>query len=214
MLSLDHIVFSGKDLNNESKHYTDAYDIKVIKGGEHERWGTHNYLAYFRNHCYIEWLGINNPDIARQSDNPLIQHLVHLLDLNVEEPFQFALRTTELDEYVIHFQKEKIPFIGPINGQRKKPDGKILTWRLLFPVYDYKKETLPFLIEWDQPEEERIDTNMINDHSISAVHFGGSMIERFATIYQLNQNNDGKFALDNVEIIFLDEPTNLQFQID
>lgn len=210
MLSLDHIVISGKNLNTASETYE---DILTIKGGEHENWGTHNYLAYFNNHCYIEWLGINDHVLARNSDNPLIQHLVYLLDLDIETPFQFAFRTTKMDAFVRHFQLENIPFLGSVDGKRQKPDGQVLTWRMLFPLYDFTKETLPFLIEWNQPEEVRVDTTVINEHAISAVHFNGS-IERIETIYQLTSNGKGKIILDNTEIIFTEKVRKLHFQID
>src|SRR5690625_1391286 len=163
MLSLDHIVIASSDLEKASKKYEETFDIKTVKGGEHESWGTYNYLAYFSNDSYIEWLGSSKTAIARNSDNPLIQHLVYLLGRGLQEPYQLALQTCNLDGFVEHFQSEKIPFIGPVPGKRKRPDGKMITWRMLFPTYNFKTETLPFLIEWDQPKEERIDVSLVNN---------------------------------------------------
>jgi len=60
-----------------------------------------------------------------------------MLDNGRDEAFQFALRTDRLDDFVSHFQDTQIPFIGPVEGKRIKPDGTMLTWRMLFPTYDY-----------------------------------------------------------------------------
>lgn len=204
MLSLDHIVFAGKDLQSATKEYGNIA-LKSVKGGEHERWGTENYLAYFSNSCYIEWLGIQDLATAEQSNNPLVQHLVYTLSTQSQGPFQMALRTTRLDDYVTHFEKNGIPFTGPINGQRLKQDGATLHWRMLFPSYDYTKETLPFLIEWGQPEEERFDVSLVNSQAITSVQFGGTDEATFRRIYQLRsrpRTRPGRFRLRNATISF------------
>jgi len=64
-----------------------------------------------------------------------------------------------------------------------------------------KKETFPFLIEWNQPENERIDRRVVNDQSITALHFGGIKKSKFAHIYQLNQAAN-TITLQNTSIVF------------
>ncbi|MDY0395356.1 VOC family protein [Virgibacillus halophilus] len=140
MLALDHIVISGKNAESASSNYGRKFSIKAIKGGDHANWGTYNYLAYFSNESYIEWLGVNDPEKMKTADNPLIQHLSKILE-ETEQPtaFQFALRTTEMNEYIRHFQEKDIRFYGPVPGQRQRPDGSTLKWRMLFPLFDYQK---------------------------------------------------------------------------
>src|SRR5690625_6326622 len=156
MLSLDHIVIASSDLEKASKKYEETFDIKTVKGGEHESWGTYNYLAYFSNDSYIEWLGSSKTAIARNSDNPLIQHLVYLLGRGLQEPYQLALQTCNLDGFVEHFQSEKLPFIGPVPGIRNRPDGKMMTWWRLFPTYNVNMGTLRCVSEWDKPKVARM----------------------------------------------------------
>lgn len=202
MLSLDHIVFAGRDLQSATKEYGNLA-LKSVKGGEHKSWGTYNYLAYFSNSCYIEWLGIHNVELAEQSENPLIQHLVYTLSTQKQGPFQMALRTTKLDDYVQHFEDNNIPFTGPIAGQREKQDGSTLHWRMLFPTYDFTKETLPFLIEWGQSEAERFDVSLMNSQAITSIEFGGVEEERFQEIYQLRPRaRQRKFRLKNAKMKF------------
>lgn len=185
MLELDHIVFAGKDIVEASAAYGDKFKVIAIKGGEHEEWGTYNYLAYMLNDCYVEWLGVRDFDRVKLSDVPLIQHLAHLLEQDVQGPFQFALRTDRLDDYIKHFTKNDIPFTGPFSAERIEPDGTKLSWRMLFPSYDYTREMLPFLVEWDQPLEKRVDQTLVNTKTITQIDYGGAGEERFKNIYDI-----------------------------
>lgn len=185
MLELDHIVFAGKDIGEASAAYGDKFKVISIKGGEHEDWGTYNYLAHMLNDCYVEWLGVRSFEKVKQSDIPLIQHLAYLIENDVQGPFQLALRTDQMDNYVDHFTENEIPFKGPYSGEREQPDGTILTWRMVFPTYNYTRETLPFLIEWDRPLEERIDQTLVNSKTITKIDYGGTGEEHFKEIYDL-----------------------------
>src|SRR5699024_1051550 len=153
MLALDHVVIAGNDAETASAQYGNQFTIKAVKGGEHTNWGTYNYLAYFSNDSYLEWLGISDLAKATDTDNPLIQHLVFMIENDLPGPFQFALRTNELNSYISHFDKENISYTGPVSGERIKPDGTALKWRMLFPHYDHSEEILPFLIEWENPKD-------------------------------------------------------------
>lgn len=216
MLALDHIVFAGKNAKEASHVYGSQFSIKAIKGGEHSHWGTYNYLAYFSNNSYIEWLGVQDDTIARQTSNPLIQHLVYQLDHHLSGPFQIALRTNKMNEYVKHFKKNNIPFSGPFQGHRKRPDGTELRWKMLFPTYDYSKEMLPFLIEWDEPYKANGPniTNLSNPQAISEIKYGGTDKETFKKIYQLKPNRllKNQIILQNTKVYFNKEDS-LKFNL-
>ncbi|SES96840.1 Glyoxalase-like domain-containing protein [Oceanobacillus limi] len=216
MLALDHIVLAGENIEESSTKYGRKFAIKAIKGGEHEEWGTYNYLAYFSNESYIEWLGIQDYEKANTSNNPLIQHLVHNLDKQIVGPFQFALRTNEMDHYIDHFNAKNIPFKGPFFGQRERPDGTNLTWRMLFPSYDYTREMLPFLIEWGSSIGSKgpsVDS-LSNPQAIMKINYGGIDREKFEHIYQLKPKRllKKQFALQNSTIIF-NEKNNFTFDL-
>lgn len=207
MLSFDHLVIASKHIEQDSKRFGNLHDVETIEGGKHKIWGTANFLSYYTNHCYIEWLGVQNDQIAKQSKNPLIQHLVNHVQNGFFEAFQFALQTDNIEHYLTHFGKIDQPFVGPIKGQRHKPDGTRLTWRMLFPIYDIALETLPFLIAWDQPENERIDPNLINDTTIDTLYFGGTTLEKFTEIYNISPDNieQNTVKLANLTIMFSNE---------
>lgn len=88
------MTYTEGEIQTATKEYRNIA-LKSVKGGEHDDWGTYNYLASFSNSCSIEWLGIRTLKKAEQSDNPPVQHLVHTLSNKKQGPFQFALRTTK-----------------------------------------------------------------------------------------------------------------------
>lgn len=185
MLALDHVVFAGEDIEAMSTAYGNQFNLKAVLGGRHENWGTYNYLAYLSNNTYLEWLGIDDESVANQSDSPLIQHLIYHLENKQVGLFQFALQTDDLESYVTHFNENDIPYSGPFNGQRELTSGITITWRMLFPTYDHTSETLPFLIEWDQPEHERVNVGLVNPSAITKVDFSGTTLDRFLHIYNI-----------------------------
>lgn len=185
MLALDHLVFAGQDIKAMSAAYGSEFNLKAVFGGHHEAWGTYNYLAYFSNNAYIEWLAINSETVANQSDSPLIKHLTYQLKNKQAGLFQFALQTNDLDSFFTHFTENDIPYTGPFQGKRKLANGKTITWRMLFPTYDHTTETLPFLIEWDQPESDRVNVGLVNSSAITKFEFSGTSLEKFLHIYNL-----------------------------
>lgn len=208
MLYLDHVIWTGNDIEGISERYGADFAVKSIKGGDHDSWGTYNYLTFFSNNCYMKWLGISDTEKAEQLDHPLIQHLLYALNSEKSGPFQFALRTDRLDDYIEHFKQHNIAYKGPFHGQRKKPNGQILSWRMLFPTYDFTNgEILPFLIEWEQPESERVEVSLVNNQSITGLHFGGISKQRFQEIYNLPVKKiRSPKVLRNVKVFFHEEP--------
>lgn len=188
MLAIDHIVIAAKDPAQAAAAFGRQHGAVTVEGGRHTNWGTYNYLAYFHNDCYIEWLGIFDSSLAVQSDNPLVQQLVQALDADFEGTLQFALRTRKMNTYLKHFSVTGVDYTGPIAGSRQKPDGTTLEWRMLFP--DLKTVKAPFLIEWGKeknvPQEERL----MNRQTVSAVTCGLAA-DILKQIYQLD-------SVDNV----------------
>ncbi|HLR55037.1 MAG TPA: VOC family protein [Pseudogracilibacillus sp.] len=207
MLYLDHVIWTGQDIEGISAKYGADFQVKSVKGGEHEDWGTFNYLTFFSNSCYMEWLGVRDVNKAKQLDHPLIQHLMYTLEHKQNGPFQFALRTDRMNDYIKHFTEKGIPFKGPFHGHRTQPNGNTLSWKMLFPTYDFTKgETLPFLIEWDQPESERIEVSLINNQAVTNLHFGGITRQRFQEIYNLTPRKMlNTKVLRNVKVTFHEE---------
>ncbi|SET05780.1 Glyoxalase-like domain-containing protein [Salinibacillus kushneri] len=201
MLAFDHLVVFSKSIEKEVQDFTNQYDLIFSKGGNHEPWGTYNHVAFMSNNSYIEWLGINDSNKAKASDNPLIQHAAFANDQNHEGPIQFALRTQQMDNLIHHYQKNGVSYKGPFPGSRKKPDGTTLSWRMLFPEYEAGQNVKPFLIEWEKEGNHPPNQDMVNSVPFTAIQIGVSSInqevEAFTNIYKLpepefSQNDYGQ----------------------
>lgn len=166
VLALDHIVIATHNPKEAARQFSQNHHVKIVAGGEHGSWGTYNYLAYFANDCYIEWLGVVNKEVAAQAKNPLIIQLVHSLETSQEGPIQFALRTNELAYFADYYLQASIQVTGPIPGNRKKPNGSSLSWNMLFPHAD---DSVPFLIEWKEGINLPDNPHSINPQTITEI---------------------------------------------
>ncbi|HLR62957.1 MAG TPA: VOC family protein [Lentibacillus sp.] len=202
MLAIDHIVVAARDPEKAAEDFGMKHDIVVTEGGQHANWGTYNYLAYFRNDCYIEWIGIFDETTAARSDNPLIHLLFREIAEGHEGPIQLAFRTEQMDENVKNLQNLNIQYTGPIPGSRKRPDGSFLEWRMLFP--EAEQQVLPFLIEWGEIKNTPRDPKLINGKTINLVSIPAVTLDPFMAIYQLYFDNQTA-KLDNAVLKLSDE---------
>ncbi|WP_174615723.1 VOC family protein [Virgibacillus ihumii] len=191
MLALDHIILASKDPKQAAEAFANKHNVTVLEGGKHEDWGTYNYLAYFSNDCYLEWLGIFDEDLAGKSENPLIDQLVRTLHSDVEGAIQYALRTNAMDDYLGHFHQHDVSFTGPIAASRNRPDGSLLEWRMLFPQAEIIRH--PFLIEWNSEKNVPNDTALINKQQIDTFYPVMPNPNDFDTIFQTDHQ------LENVQ---------------
>lgn len=213
MLALDHLVIAARDPKEAAEQFGKKNDVITMKGGKHENWGTYNYLAYFSNQCYIEWIGMFDKDKALRSDNPLIKELTRVLEHHDEYAYQFALRTLDMDNFVTHFKDSSISFVGPIEGSRKKPDGSNLEWRMLFPTID-SKHLQPFLIEWGKTNVIPDEQQLINQKQIQAMTYHHDELEHFVHIYKTTKTGD-QIQLENTVLLSSNQITSrYTFQVD
>lgn len=200
MLALDHIVIPAQDPEAAARQFADENHVRVIQGGEHPHWGTYNYLAYFQNDTYIEWIGVNNYTVAEKSSNPLIQQVIQALEENDEQPIQYALRTREMDKYIEHLDAIPFAYSEPFSGSRGRPDGSLLTWKMLFPICP-TTQPLPFLIEWGDVQNVPPDASYINKQSIALLIDQRENIAPYRTAFHLPDIADSKeIVLENCHI--------------
>ena len=129
--------------------------IHAVEGGKHESLGTYNTLSYF-DLSYIEFLGTFDLTLFEQID-----HQKHSLtetianDKLVEGFSRFAARTTDIEGAAKHFREKGLTVTGPHPLSRKRPDGSVISWQLLYAGDDTDGLQLPFIIQWDESDEDR-----------------------------------------------------------
>lgn len=151
---LDHIVHLVQEVDSVAS-LMNAAGFYTVMGGRHLDWGTANALCHF-GLSYIEFLGIENWSLAGENgQNDLVQQAAN--DLKVGEGLaRIAIRTSDIQATADKLRQQGLRIVGPLLGQRQRPDGRVLRWSLLFVQSPLSALPLPFFIQWEDRDEERM----------------------------------------------------------
>jgi hypothetical protein len=182
----DHIVhFVHQPL--EAMKLLQKKGLHVVEGGRHDNLGTYNSLSYF-DLSYIELIGvfdqqlIDLPDKEKYSLKESIRRNHHTNGLR-----RIALRSSNLEAEAERFRQLGLEVYGPSPLSRRRPDGSLLTWKLLFVGKTDETLDLPFFIEWQECDKDRrqdlIHRSIIANHprgnlSLSAVDYAVQDVEK------------------------------------
>jgi hypothetical protein len=188
-LSFDHLVHFLRRNPAEAVAAMGQAGFHAVPGGRHPLWGTWNSLCYF-GLSYVEFLAVEQEETARQSDNPLVRQLVADIASAGEGMGQIALRTTRMDEWAAHLPAKGIRVTGPVAGSRTRGDGSVIRWRMLFIQAEGGGFQPPFLIEWGEPDAERMED--LAKRGIWAAHPNGadSFLEVVYAVHHLEEAVD------------------------
>ncbi|WP_246939351.1 VOC family protein [Bacillus pinisoli] len=177
--------------------------FQAITGGKHPNWGTYNALCYFEGLRYLEWIGFSDMKVAKLSDNILIQQVLE--DSQVDEGFsQVAFRTNDIVGLADRLKKQGLDVVGPVPGSRKKEDGSVLNWSMLF-INEEQPLGLraPFFIQWGKNDEAReIEMKELFTHSeqTSTISYVGYVvhdiekaIEKYSSILGIPSDSTNKY---------------------
>jgi Glyoxalase-like domain len=186
---LDHIVHFIKAEPAAAAAKWRDHGYKAIPGGSHENWGTYNSLLYI-GHTYLEFLSIENNQIASTADNPLIKQLTDELRLG-EGIGQICFRTNNIEQLQGELAGKGFETHPIFKGSRRRADGSILSWKMLFlkenPDYKY-----PFFIDWGMEDDIRFEElrrlGLIDEKlaakKIAAVYIASKDCEKSAAAWQ------------------------------
>lgn len=131
-LTLDHLVIHVKDLAAAIAQYT-ALGFTVQDGGTHADGNTHNALVGFADGSYLELIAFLKPAASHRWGRHQQTGYEGFVD--------FALLPHDVTQVVQAAQARDLPYQGPIEGGRVRPDGERLVWQLGIPP----TPDLPFL---------------------------------------------------------------------
>lgn len=168
--SFDHLVHFVQN-PQEAVQELNRIGLHAFAGGNHEKWGTYNSLSYF-GLSYIEFLGIRDRNKAEEAalHHDLTNQAINLLP-DTQGFNKIALRTNQIEEIAERAQTLGFKIEGPVDGERTRDDGVTIRWKMLFIKEEQSDLPLPFIIQWDQSDEERQQdlAEKINGHSIGKV---------------------------------------------
>jgi hypothetical protein len=166
MYAIDHLIHFVDRTPKEAVEMMKQFGFRAVEGGSHANWGTWNSLTYF-DLLYIEFLAIEHEDVARQSTNPLAKQVLQEKESG-EGLCQLAIRTNDIKQTAKDLQQRGLRIADRTSGMRKRSDGSIMEWSMLFAESDEVQHSLPFFIQWKESDEERrkelTDRGMIAPH--------------------------------------------------
>ena len=162
----DHTVIAVSDLDRAVDAYR-SLGFEVFPGGRHEHRGTHNALIRFGGLDYVELLGVYDAERAVES-GPNGRALAEFVDGRDGGLVGHCYATDDIEGEAARAREAGIEMVGPFEMRRARPDGHTITWRLTVPVDVPWRRRWPFIIQWDDPDEERRAVEGVGVHGNTA----------------------------------------------
>jgi catechol 2,3-dioxygenase-like lactoylglutathione lyase family enzyme len=157
----DHAVIAVRDLNSATQQFQ-RLGFDAQPGGRHTGRGTHNALVRF-GLDYFELLSVYDQEEAR-ANSPTGLTILDSLNGRDGALVGYALATTNIEEDAQRFRGAGSDLPLPHAMQRTRPDGQTLSWRTLAPGGASWNRPWPFLIQWDTPDEQRLQVDQPGVH--------------------------------------------------
>jgi len=144
---IDHIVLAVQDPDGAVASLKEALGLRASEGGRHDRLGTFNRLVWLGD-SYLELIGVFDASLAADSwlGRPVLATLETGGGLAT-----WAVAVDDLDAE-LRWTKPDGGLTAPIAGERRRPDGGVVRWRLAHP--SSLSPTSPFLIQHDTTSAE------------------------------------------------------------
>jgi len=163
----DHAVVAARSLDDALVRWRERLGFDARAGGRHTGRGTHNAIIRF-GLDYVELISVyDRAELeGRMEDNALA--LARELDAHEGGLIGFALATDDIAGDAARLRQAGLPVIGPAAMERLRPDGVLLKWRLLVPEGGSWSRPLPFFIQWDLADRERLTVDPPGVHANGA----------------------------------------------
>lgn len=148
-LGIDHLVIAIDDPAAAVARLEAEAGLASASGGRHEALGTFNRLVWLGD-TYLEFIGVFDRALAETSwvGRPTVRTLDDGGGLAT-----WAVATDDLDADLSRLRARGSNLGDPLAGNRQRPDGAMVRWRLAAPT-TLGPEEPPFLIEHDQTAAE------------------------------------------------------------
>jgi Glyoxalase-like domain len=200
----DHAVIAVRDLAAALGQFR-RLGFDGQPGGRHTGRGTENAIVRF-GLDYIELISVYDESEARQSGWGGAA-LVEFLAEREGGLVGFCLATDNIERATETLRATLPGTQGPIDMQRRRPDGEVLRWRLVIPGRSPWLSPYPFLIEWAMPDSERLSVETPGTHENSASAVAAltvsapldeleSVRRTYREVFGLVQKASGLFEID------------------
>lgn len=156
----DHAVVAVRDLDSAIASYR-TLGFDVTRGGRHLGRGTHNAIIRF-GLDYIELISIYDASEAL-AQGARGEVLTGFLQDHTGGWLGYCLASSAIEDETRRFEGTPLHH-PPFAMQRARPDGHVLSWRLLVPGGVAWRRPWPFLIQWDESDSERLTRERPGTH--------------------------------------------------
>lgn len=149
---VDHLVYATPDLERGIERAEALLGVEAVLGGAHPGWGTRNALIGLGPGAYLEIVGPDPEQPEPERGRPF-----RIDKLGKPVLVTWAVRVSGLAEIVIGAAQRGVDLGQVLEGERRKPDGSTLSWRLTDPFMKRGDGIVPFFIDWGggpHPSEE------------------------------------------------------------
>jgi len=148
-LGIDHLVIAVADPDDAAAELAHHLGLDATGGGRHDALGTYNRLVWLGD-SYVELIGVFDRSLAERSwiGAPTVRALDEGGGLAT-----WAIASDALDDDVASLRSIGADLGDPVPGDRLRPDGAVVRWRLSTPRHLGPADP-PFLIEHDQASAE------------------------------------------------------------
>ncbi len=142
---IDHLVIACADPDVAAGALESQVGLLAGGGGRHAGRGTWNRIVWLADGSYLELIGVDDADLARQS--PVGAAALRTLDQHGGGLATYALRADDLAT-TVSVLRANGSSIGPsAHGSRTRDDGELVEWWTAFPDADLVPGEVPFLIQ-------------------------------------------------------------------
>lgn len=147
LLGIDHVVLATDDPDAAAAELERRLGLTAAGGGRHHALGTFNRLIWLGD-AYLELIGVFDRDRAASSwlGPSVLEALARTGGLAT-----WAIAVDDLED-ALRWAPPDAGLVGPVDGERKRPDGQMVRWRLAHPPI--LSPIAPFLIEHDETAAE------------------------------------------------------------
>ncbi|MGH9752964.1 MAG: VOC family protein [Blastocatellia bacterium] len=149
----DHAMIAVRDLDEASRKYR-GLGFEVVPGGRHPGRGTHNTLMRF-GWGFVELIAIHDPE-ERERLGAEGEGLTNFLKLREGGWVDVILETHATDQLAERLKAAGVEVGTPFPLGRVRPDGLVTKNRILPTGPISTRHLYPGIIEWEQPDPERL----------------------------------------------------------
>jgi len=164
-LALDHLLIGAPDLASGVAWVAERLGVSPTPGGRHPGFGTHNALTGLGGARYLEVIA---PDPEGAG---LAPHFAWLSACTTPRLATWAVAAPDLAPVASELEEWRVSHSEILAGSRRRPDGSLLEWQMLFPD-ENEGGVMPFFIRWQDSSQHPARTldHALELESLSLVH--------------------------------------------